>query len=116
MGWSGLDQRAFPRFDTRCDIAIHDRQFGTGLKVKTQNLGAGGVCVMLEQGLEKLSQVRLRLALSESEKPIECDGKVVWMVPSTDPTSRKVSFDTGIEFVNLSSEDRARIERFISAS
>jgi c-di-GMP-binding flagellar brake protein YcgR len=115
MSWSGLDQRVFPRFNTRCDIAIHGGPFGTGLKVKTQNLGAGGVCVILDQGLEKLSQVRMRLALASSEKPIECEGRVVWMVRSKEPASRKVSFDTGIEFLNLSSEDQARIKQFIQS-
>jgi len=116
MSWSGLDQRAFPRFSTRCDIAIHDHQFGTGLKAKTQNLGGGGVCVILDQGLEKLSQVGLRLALANSQKPIECDGRVVWIVRSQEPATHKVSFDTGIEFINLSSEDRARIEQFIHST
>ena len=113
MSWSGLDQRTFPRLSARCDIAIHDRQFGAGLKAKTQNVGAGGVCVILDQGLEKLSQVRLRLTLVESEEPLECDGRVVWMVRSKEPASGKVSFDTGIEFLNLTSQNQTRINQFI---
>lgn len=116
MSWSGLDQRAFPRLSARCDIAIHDRQFGQGLKAKTQNVGAGGVCVILDRALEKLSQVGLRLTLAESEKPIECDGRVVWMVRSKEPASGKVSFDTGIEFLNLFPEDQTRLEHFIQSS
>ena len=113
MTWSGLDQRTFPRISARCDIAIHDHQFQTGLKAKTQNVGVGGVCVLLDQGLEKLSQVRLRLTLTESEAPLECDGRVVWMVRSKEPASGKVSFDTGIEFLNLTRENQIRVERFI---
>ena len=113
MTWSGLDQRAFPRLSARCDIAIHDRLFSQGLEAKTQNVGVGGVCVILDQALEKLSQVRLRLTLNESEKPFECDGRVVWMVRSKEPASGKVSFDTGIEFLNLTPQNQARVEHFI---
>ena len=117
MAWSGgLDQRAFPRFSTHCDIAIENQQFSQGFKAKTQNLGVGGVCVILDQGLEKLSQVRVRLSLGPAKKSIECNGRVVWIVRSKELKSRKVSFDTGIEFVNLSPEDQARIEEFIQTA
>ena len=113
MAWSGLDQRAFPRLSAHCDIAIQDRQFGSGLKTKTQNVGLGGVCVILDQGLEKLSQIRLRLVLNESQTPLECDGRVVWAVRSKEPRSGKVFYDTGIEFVNLSPEDKSRLEALL---
>ncbi|MBI4395322.1 MAG: PilZ domain-containing protein [Candidatus Omnitrophica bacterium] len=110
MAWSGLDQRVFPRVSARCDITIHDR-IGGKIKTKTQNLGAGGACVILNRELEKLSQVRLRLMLEDPDQPIECDGRVVWMVRSKEP-SGKVSFDVGIEFLRLSPSDQERIITF----
>jgi len=106
-----LDQRNFPRIVARCDVAIHDRIGGT-IKTKTQNLGLGGVCVILTRDLEKLSQVRLRITLEESEPPLECDGRVVWMVRSKEPATKKVSYDTGIEFLSLNQQDRDRISNF----
>ncbi len=111
MGWGGLDQRVFPRVSTRCDILIHDRLGGT-IQAKTQNLGAGGVCVILNRELEKLSQVHLRLTLDDPRAPIECEGRIVWMVRSKEPASGKVSFDTGIEFIHLSPADQELITAF----
>ena len=111
MGWGGLDQRAFPPVSARCDISIHDRIGGT-IKAKTQNLGRGGACVILNRELEKLSQVRLRLTLADPNDPIECDGRIVWMVRSKEPSSGKVSFDIGIEFLGLDVKNQERITSF----
>ena len=116
MSWSGLDQRVFPRVNTQCNIAIHDGQFAQGIKARTQNIGVGGVCVILDYSLEKLSQVKLQLSLPKSHKTIECDGRIVWMVRSKEPASGKVTFDAGIEFVNLPAEDKTKIEQFIQTA
>ena len=112
MSWAGLDQRAFPRVSTQCDIAVGDHLQGL-IKTKTQNLGAGGVCVILNRQVEKLSRVHLRLTLEDSITPIECDGRIVWMVRSKELVSGRVSFDVGVEFLNLKDEDRELIKSFI---
>lgn len=111
MGWSGLDQRSFPRVQAKCDIWILE---GTGgiIKTKTENLGAGGTCVILERELEKLSQVHVRLTLPETSTSIHCDGRVVWTVRSTEPRSHRVTYDTGIEFLNLRADDKETIIAF----
>ena len=109
--WAGLDQRVFPRFSASCDIAISGE--GETLKAKTQNIGVGGVCLILNKALEKFSQVRLRLVLDKSLPMIECDAKVVWMIPSKEIASPKVNYDTGFEFVDLTPQDQERIQSFI---
>ncbi len=111
MGWAGLDQREFPRYSARCDITISDG--GETLKSKTQNVGVGGVCVLLNKELQKLSQVKLHLVMDESMRPIECEGRIVWMIPSKELASPKKHYDTGIEFLNLDPKDRDRIEVFV---
>ena len=111
MSWAGLDQRAFPRVSAKCDIWIGDRPQNT-IKTKTQNLGAGGACVILDRQIEKLSRVHLRLTLKEIITPIECDGRVVWMVRTKEPVSGKVTFDAGLEFLNLTTEAQERISSF----
>lgn len=112
MSWAGLDQRAFPRIAAQCDIWIGDSTAGL-IKARTQNLGAGGVCVILDRELEKLSGVHLRLTLRDWPAPLECDGRVVWMVPSKELASGRVSYDIGVEFLNLKESDRERIQSFI---
>ena len=112
MSWGGLDQRQFPRVQARCDIIIH-KGFGGSIQAQTENVGKGGVCVILKQELEKLSRLHLRLALESEVSPIECEGRVVWMVRSKEPASGKVSYDTGIEFVNLKPSDEQHVINFI---
>ena len=112
MSWGGLDQRVFPRVSARCDISIHDR-IGGAIKTKTQNLGLGGVCVILNRELEKLSRVHVHLMLEESNQAVDCNGRVVWMVRSKEPASGKVTFDVGIEFLDLKPQDRELISAFI---
>jgi len=106
--WTGLDQRNFPRIEVKCDISIHGKG-GYVIQSKTENLGAGGVCVILQEELEKFSEVRLRIALDSEEKYIECDGRIVWIVKSKDPASQKTFYDTGIEFKNLKGVERQAI-------
>ena len=112
MSWGGLDQRVFPRVSARCDISIHDR-IGGPIKTKTQNLGLGGVCVILNRELEKLSRVHVHLILEEPNRAVDCNGRVVWMVRSKEPVSGKVTFDVGIEFLDLEPQDREFISAFI---
>ena len=111
MGWPGLDQRAFPRYSAQCDITIIEKS--EIIKTKTQNIGVGGVCVILKKALEKLSQVSLHLVLNEELHPIEYDARVVWVIPSKELASSKVNYDTGLEFINLNAADRELIESFI---
>ncbi len=115
MGWTGLDQRQFPRLSAECEILIKDHGHGA-IKARTENIGRGGVCVILKEELSKLSQVWFHLALSKQEPPIDCEGRVVWIVRSKNPASGKVTFDTGIEFLNLKPEQKSSLEHFLAQS
>lgn len=112
MSWAGLNQRQFPRVNLRCDVLIHNR-FGGTVEAQTENLGQGGVCVILKQAIEKFSPVKLRLILKKETPPIECDGRIVWMVRSKEPATGKVTYDTGIEFVGLAHPEQERISSFL---
>lgn len=115
MSWGGLNQRQFPRLNAECGIAINDQVRGA-IKARTENIGKGGVCVILNQELVKLSRVRFHLVLDEKESPLECEGRVVWAVRSKNPASGKVTFDTGIEFIDLNTEQQSALERFLERS
>ena len=114
MTWSGLDHRQFPRINTQCDLWLH-KGFGGLIHAQTENLGRGGACVILRHALEKLTSVQIRLALKEETSPIECGGRIVWTVRSKEPASGKVTYDTGIEFLNIKLEDEERITNFIQS-
>jgi hypothetical protein len=75
----------------------------------TENIGAGGICVVLEKQLDKFCLVELVLYLQDGYPPVECDARVVWSV------KRQEEFDTGIEFLNIRDKDVLRLERIIQA-
>lgn len=105
--WQGIDRRRFPRADYPCKIVVFKKGKTEKFSTHTENIGVGGVCVILERGLDKFLPVELILYLENGHPPIECDGRVVWVV------KRQAEFDTGIEFVNIKEKDALRIERIV---
>ena len=105
--WQGLDRRRFPRADYPCKIVVIKKAKTEKFSTHTENIGEGGVCVALEKELDKFCLVELALHLKDDSPPIECDGRVVWVV------KREEEFDTGIEFLNIRNKDTLRIERII---
>ena len=79
----------------------------------TENIGSGGICIILDDSFELFEDVALEIFIDD-EKPLICTGTVVWVVKKH-PVGKvqKVSFDTGIEFLNISQEDKKKIVRLV---
>jgi c-di-GMP-binding flagellar brake protein YcgR len=105
--WQGIDKRRFPRADFPCKIIIFKKGQQEKFSTHTENIGAGGVCVILKNALDRFSLVDLVLYIEEGKPPIKCEARVVWAVKSKDV------FDIGIEFININKQDVARIERIV---
>lgn len=115
--WDGFDHRKFPRVNAECRIYIKkDQSQSSPLIAKTENIGVGGLCVVLREALPKLSSLRIQLDLQDGEGPIQCAGRVAWTVESRDFVSEEKTHDTGIEFMDLNDLSRERIKRVILAS
>ena len=110
--WEGMDQRRFPRAKCRCKVKISQRGSTATLATATENIGLGGVCVLLERGLDIFSTVELELVLDDSGPPMKLQGSVVWVVRRQE-LKKGPSFDTGIEFSGLSPQQKARLESVI---
>jgi len=105
--WQGIDHRRFPRADFPCKITIFKKGEQEKFSTHTENIGQGGVCVALKEGLDRFSMVDVVLYLENGQPPIKCEGRIVWSV------KRKDIFDTGIEFMNIRKQDSERIERIV---
>lgn len=115
MMWDGFDKRKFPRLNLRCEVILRKRAEEDVIRAQTENVGAGGIALTLERPLERFSVVSLRLELDPNLPWIECDGKVVWSVPSGEAGVRKTRFDTGIEFLSLDPGQQELIRRYVEA-
>ncbi|MBI3317710.1 MAG: PilZ domain-containing protein [Candidatus Omnitrophica bacterium] len=108
--WQGIDQRRFPRARCQCVVNLRQPVKGAGaFRAVTENIGLGGICVLLEQGLEIFSPVELELTLEDGKPPIKAQGTIVWVVRRRE-VKKGPSFDTGVEFAGLLPEDKARLE------
>lgn len=113
--WDGFNKRKFPRLNLRCEVILRKRPEEDVIRAQTENVGAGGIALILERQLERFSVISLRLELDPNLPWIESDGKVVWAVPSREAGARKTRYDTGIEFLNLDPGQQELIRRYVEA-
>lgn len=99
--WDGLEGRKFPRVKANCQIYIEMPNLASPISATTENIGVGGICVVLKQQIPKFSKLRLELDVADGDGPILCEGRVVWSVESREFHSGQSTFDTGIEFLNM---------------
>ena len=111
--WDGLNKRKFPRIAVDCEIFIQSEPESLPITARTENLGVGGVCVILGEPLERFSSCRVKLQVDEKMPAIECVGKIVWIVPIQDSKAKKQKFDVGIEFLNLEMGAFESIRHFV---
>lgn len=116
MTWQGVNKRIFPRANYPCVVKIKSKENSDTFHTKTENIGCGGICVMLPKEIGRFSPVEIEIDLENEQKQIKCDGTVVWVVHSGQVGKDIVDpFDTGIEFVNLKEEDKLLIDEIVKA-
>lgn len=114
--WNGINRRKFPRANYQCNITIKKRLNSRTISTHTENLGAGGICVMLKEDLGLFQGTDLEIVLDDNTTPVKCGGTVVWVVKKSEPKQKSVStYDTGIEFIDIRPEDRDRISAIVDS-
>ena len=114
--WNGIDRRKFPRVHYKCLICLTKRGSAKTISTHTENIGAGGICVILTEDLGLFQGVNLELELKNGiSTNINCSGTVVWVVKKRDIKAKdNLKYDTGIEFVDIDEDGRDRIIKVIS--
>lgn len=113
--WEGLDRRKFPRINYPCLIVIYNSENAPEtILTHTENIGVGGICVILKQNIEIFSSVKLEIDLLDMGEHLQCQGKVIWNVQRKRKSNEKSLFyDIGIEFEGIANKDRQRLETVI---
>ena len=112
--WNGINWRKFPRIQSKIEIDMLFNGQVEHMTKQTENIGCGGVCVILDKAVNKFEKVGLKLDLDDNQPPITCDGRVIWAVKKSEPRGEELTYDVGIDFLNCTTADRERIEQFIS--
>ena len=112
--WNGINRRKFPRANYKCLITIKRRLTAKTIATQTENIGAGGICVIIKEDLGLFQGVDLELHLEDKRPPVKCGGTIVWVVKKSE-TGKKGAYlyDTGIEFIDLRPEDRERVSEVV---
>jgi hypothetical protein len=112
--WNGINRRKFPRANYQCTITIKKRLTSKTISTHTENLGAGGICVMLKEDLGLFQGTDLEIVFDDQNMPVKCGGTVVWVVKKSEPKQKgSYIYDTGIEFIDIRPEDRDRISEIV---
>lgn len=112
--WDGFNKRKFPRIHLTCEVSIQPRAKARTFKGITDDVGMGGVSVLLEEPLERFDRCRITLELKDGNPPVQCAGRSVWVIPSQDMKTSKKCFDTGIEFLDMDEFSRKRLYSFLT--
>ena len=108
--WNGINRRKFPRANYGCLITIKRRLTSKIISTQTENIGAGGICVIIKEDIGLFQGVDLEINLDDSRTPVKCGGTVVWVVKKSEVKQKgTLLYDTGIEFIDVRPEDRERI-------
>jgi c-di-GMP-binding flagellar brake protein YcgR len=109
----GNNRRKYPRVDVEIQATVADTEEALNYRTQTRDVSAGGLCVVLETFLEAPTPVSIVLELPDGQPPLETVGRVAWCVREKKLIGRKhPTFDTGISFTDLSTQQRERLIRF----
>ena len=114
--WSGLNRRKFPRVSYPCLVIVRNQanQSPEVILTHTENVGIGGVCVVIKHDVKVFSTVEIELDLLDLGEHIRCPGKVVWNVQRKGNAPNKALFhDIGIEFEQIPGPDKVRLEKLV---
>ena len=112
--WNGINRRKFPRANYKCLIVIKKRLNSKTISTQTENIGAGGICVIIKEDIGLFQGVDVELNIDDNRPPIKCGGTVVWVVKKSEPRQKGIySYDTGIEFIDIRPEDRDRVSEIV---
>ena len=111
--WDGINRRKFPRANYKCLISIKKRLTAKTISTQTENIGAGGICIIIKEDLGLFQGVDLELFLEDNRPPIKCGGTVVWVVRKSAPKKGAHVYDTGVEFIDIRPEDRDKISELV---
>lgn len=108
--------RKYPRLSINVDVKyeILSAPFPKTNKIGAKNLSAGGLCIMILEKVKVGTLLNFEFFLPDSDTPIMATGKVVWVEEfAIYSTETYVSYDCGVEYVDINSQDQEKIGHYV---
>jgi hypothetical protein len=107
------EKRLFPRVNIVCKIStVFDNRLMV-FDTHTENLGAAGVRVILEEKLNVATPVDIELFLPPRVEPIKCKGQIAWTSELHPVKIKYRLFYTGVKFTQMSEQDKKEVKDFV---
>ncbi len=111
--WDGFNKRKFPRISLDCEVSVSPQGKEKVLSSKTENLGAGGVCLITEEAVDRFDRCRFKIQIPGADV-IDGKGKVVWVIPRKIAKDPQKTYDVGIEFTEFDNDGQKRLMQFLA--
>lgn len=127
MIWNGKERRRFPRKEELIGVSIvevnnkrlpykFDQEIG-------KNISLGGMCIELTKELPVSALVWIELMINKELPFIRAKGKVIWIKSYRRPPSiiegvkvrERNNFIMGMEFLEITQQDKEKIRKFVEA-
>jgi c-di-GMP-binding flagellar brake protein YcgR len=113
------ERRRFRRFKAEVKVRwrklSENQELGAETEAVSKNISEGGACLTMEKKEVDLGDILLlEIELPNSVK-VTATAKVVWVmanIKSQPWEEEQKSYDAGVEFLDISDEDRDKLEKF----
>lgn len=114
--WSGQERRQYLRINTSLTVRYNvEKKFDVKLNGHIKDVSSDGMRLLINEKLANGALLLLEFELPDIKGAISAEGKVIWAdgeFNERDEIGRRV-FNTGIQFLNIRSEDRSRLVAYI---
>ncbi len=107
-----VHERKEPRYAVHVKVMFSEQQDQI-LTDYTVNLNAGGLFLASPEPVPVGTELFVEFSLSEEEQVVRCQARVAWVNDATNPQKRDLPVGMGLEFVDISNDERAMVEDYI---
>ena len=106
------ERRRFPRVTYPCTVKVTSGSNIEEFSLRTENISTGGVRIIMQTKPQINDTFNVEIVVGE--KHIKTQGRVVWVLDITTPGAQGPDlFDAGVEFTQVTTEDREFLAKLI---
>lgn len=106
------ERRKSKRINLKIDVEYDMSEYQKWVEAQAENLSECGICIVSSKELPVDSLLHLKFTLPESYMSVNVSGRVIWNEFSLNDNF----YISGIEFKNVTEENRRIIQKYISAA
>jgi len=111
-----VERRRHIRAAIMCRITMLSDLRILAFNADIQNIGEGGIRVLLDQKLQVPIPVELEIFPLDKKIMIRCKGEVIWVNETYKEKKSLPVFDTGIKFTGMQDADKVEIKKLVLLS